>query len=599
MKAHALALATFGLTALAAVAIAPHAESNRLDGLDASDALGSDVLLVDVADNLSAEERAAFIATLPGTPRLNSAFSEHEGLYRLELDPATAGETLDALQDDPRVEFVERESTYETLGLFSNTPDDPLYPFQWHLEDIHVEGAWDTADGEGVVVAVIDTGVAFADAANGPFRRVQDLDPERLVAGYDFVSDDDQPHDEHGHGTHVAGSVAQTTDNGYGGAGVAPNALIMPIRVLDRSGRGNTADIAESIRWAADNGADIINMSLGGPLPSRIMQDAVAYAHRKGVTVIAAAGNSGWSMPSYPAAYRNVIAVAATQYDRTTTFYSNYGRYIDIAAPGGNTRVDQNNDGRPDGVLQETLTRENPGEHEFALYMGTSMASPHVAGVAALIHQMGITHPDRVEAVLTESASRDVPDYQRDRYGAGILDAKASVNTVLTRVHAPRGVLAGALAILGLAFAAGSSRGGRRVSAVGAVLVAATVASGSALLSLFASAAGVDVSVLAGSTGSILRAPSIFGLDGLASSMVLLSAIPVVGVYALFGGLRGRTATTILLGVMFGLTATLLGEALVPTVDVLGVPGMGALDRLWLVANALIAAFVGFVAARR
>lgn len=599
MKAHALALTSFGLAALAAVAIAPHTAPERTDGLDAPVLAGSDVLLVDVADDMSAQERAEFIATLPGSPRLNSAFSEEEGLYRLELDPTTLGETLDALRGDPRVEFVEPEGTYEAFGILSNTPDDPLYPFQWHLEDINVEGAWDTADGGGVVVAVIDTGVAFADASNGPFRRVEDLEASRLVPGYDFVSDDDQPHDEHGHGTHVAGSVAQTTDNGYGGAGVAPNALIMPIRVLDRSGRGNTADIAESIRWAADNGADVINMSLGGPLPSRIMQDAVAYAHRKGVTVIAAAGNSGWSMPSYPAAYRNVVAVAATQYDRTTTFYSNYGRYIDIAAPGGNTRVDQNNDGRPDGVLQETLTRENPAEHEFALYMGTSMASPHVAGVAALIHQMGITHPERVEAVLTESASRDVPDYQRDRYGAGLLDAKASVNTVLTRVHAPRGVLAAALALLGLAFAAGSSRGGRKVSAIGAVAVAAAVASGSTLAALLASAAGIDVSILAGSTGSILRAPSIFGLDSLASSVLLLSAVPVVGVYALFGGVRGRVATTAVLGVMFGLTATLLGEALVPTVDVLGVPGMGVADRVWLVANALVALLVGVAAARR
>ena len=304
------------------------------------------------------------------------------------------------------------------------------------------------------------------------------------MPGYDFVDDDEEPLDEHGHGTHVAGTVAQTTNNGYGVAGIAPNARIMPIRVLDRSGRGNTADIAESVRWAADNGADIINMSLGGPLPSRIMQDAVAYAHRKGVTVIAAAGNSGWSMPSYPAAYPHVIAVGATQFDRTTTFYSNYGKYLDIAAPGGNVRVDQNDDGRPDGVLQETLQRGEPGAHEFAMYMGTSMAAPHVAGVAALIHASGVTHPSRIEDALLDSASTDVPSFERDRYGAGIVDAAAA-----TKAGAPRRAATRALPalLLGLLLGAGRTR---EWNPLAAGVVAAGVVSAGALLSAAAGLAG-------------------------------------------------------------------------------------------------------------
>ncbi len=554
-------------------------------------------LLIDVADHLSERERAEFLATLPGEPTLNSLFSQHEGLYRLAVSSEDAAALLPALRTNDAVEFVEMESEYESLGAAA--ANDPLLQFQWHFDAIGLEDAWDNADGSGAVVAVIDTGVAFADVPGQPFRRVQDLEASRMVPGYDFVSDDDQPHDEHGHGTHVAGTVAQTTNNAYGGAGIAPNARIMPIRVLDASGRGNTADIAESIRWAADNGADIINMSLGGPLPSRIMQDAVAYAHNKGVTVIAAAGNNGWARPSYPAAYRNVVAVAATQFDGSTTFYSNFGNYIDIAAPGGNTRVDQNNDGRPDGVLQETLSRGNPAEHEFALYMGTSMASPHVAGVAALIHELGVTHPDRVEEMLKSSATQDVPAYQRDRFGAGSLRADVATQDALTRFQTPRAAFAFLLSILTLSFAAGSRRGARLVSAPVAAGVAVFAASGLSLFAWIATTVGLDASGLAPFANGILRWPAALGLSGLASSAVLLSAIPVLGVYAVFGSVRGRITGGVLVGLMAGLAAFLGAEALAPMTNVVGVPGVGGLDQLWLALNAAVALFAAFVAARR
>lgn len=587
------ALAAIGLAVYLATPSAPE----RHQSTSATpDIVGdqSQTLLIDVADSLDADERAAFLATLPGEPRLNSVYSEHEGLYRLDLDAATARELLATLRDDRRVEFIEPERAivldtahvpFTSACPAGAPPDDPLYPFQWHFDQIDVEGAWSQEDGAGTVVAVIDTGVAYTDGA--PLRQVRDLSGTAFVPGYDFVDDDDLPLDEHGHGTHVAGTIAQTTNNGYGVAGIAPQARIMPIRVLDATGRGNTADIAESIRWAADNGADIINMSLGGPLPSGIMQDAVTYAHRKGVTVIAAAGNNGWSLPSYPAAYRNVIAVSATQFDRTTTFYSNYGRYIDIAAPGGNVRVDQNDDGRPDGVMQETLQRGNPSGHEFALYMGTSMAAPHVAGVAALVHASGVTNPDRIEDVLASTASTDVPAFETDRYGAGLLDASASVRAGATRIAAPRGFGAAALALLLLAAAP------RRTRAV-AIVTGAVVASGVALLTLPLTAIGL-------ATPTWLATSPVMALgNGLPALAQLLawSAVPAVGAYAVLGGVERPALRGVLVGALLGFGAILGFEALAITVDVSALPGTGCLDRLWLGTNAALTLAIGAAAAR-
>ncbi len=565
-------------------------------------------LLVDLSDDLNRRERSEILALLPEGTAPNSVHSLREGLYRVALPTADARAVARGLADDPRIEFVEPEyvvaldddaiPTHPEAEPRATQPNDPLYPFQWHFDQIGVEDGWVRADGSGVVVAVIDTGVAFADAPSGRLRQVRDLSGTEFAPGYDFVDDDDAPFDEHGHGTHVSGTIAQTTNNAYGVAGVAPRVTIMPLRVLDRQGRGSTADIADAIRFAADNGADVINMSLGGPLPSRVMQDAVTYAHRRGVTVIAAAGNSGWSLPSFPAAYRHVVAVSATQYDRTTTFYSNYGRYIDIAAPGGNTRVDQNDDGRPDGVMQETLTRENPAEHEFALYMGTSMASPHTAAVAALVHQLGVSHPDRVAEVLAETASVSVPTYDRDRYGAGLLDAGAAAAYPVTHFQAPRAALAVVLALLGIALA-GRNGGARQMSRAAVVTSAVVCTTGLSVLALVAGLLTVPAAGLARLSTSVVQWPAIFGLGSVSTSALAMSAAPVFAVYALFGSVRRRWVAGVVFGAMIGLSAYLIAEAVVPLADVGWVPGAGIVDRLWLGANGAVATIISFIAARR
>ena len=552
--------------------------ARRTDGATAT-------LLIDVADHLTRDEQERWVRSVHPDAALNSAWSVHEGLYRVELSARDATTAMDTLRRDPNVEYVEIEQTYVAQGV-----NDPLYPFQWNLDQIRIEPAWARSRGRGAVVAVLDTGVAYRDEPDGPLTGVRDLAGTRFAPGYDFVDNDTLPLDLHGHGTHVAGTIAQTTDNAYGVAGVAPAATIMPIRVLDAQGRGRTADIAEGIRWAADHGAHIINMSLGGPIPSVIMADAIDYAHRRGVTVIAAAGNSASPLPSYPAAYRHVIAVAATQYDRTTTPYSNYGRAVDIAAPGGNTRVDQNNDGRPDGILQETVQASDPTRHEFALFQGTSMAAPHVAGVAALLHGAGVQRPERIEAALIRGASREVPNYSDARYGAGLLDARATVRRAATRYQLPRAALAAALLMLVVAAArrplTGAStadRGRTRGSTTAAALTAVLVATGLAIPTLLLGSVGLHIAPLHVVAGG---APVHLLPGALGTSALLWSALPAIGLYAAFGHLRGPTARGVLVGALVGISAALLGEAIAPLIDVRLIPGRGLVEQLWLTVNA-------------
>lgn len=414
-------------------------------------------LVVDLDDRVGADRVQALAARLGVRFLPASRHSGKHQIYRALLDKA-AGEPesvrlrllalLKALRHEPLVEAADVALTFQipeqAPGALTDdadqalrprpyaapraldegsperfAPNDPRYRYQWHLDQIRMPEAWIRARGDGVVVAVIDTGVA----------PVEDLGGTELVPGWNFVDNTADATDDHGHGTHVAGTIAQTTHNGVGVAGVAFGAKIMPIKVLSASGSGSVAGIAEGIYFAADHGANVINMSLGGPFNSQVLAKAVRYAHDHGVVVVCAAGNDGRGRVSFPAANQGALAVAATQFDESTTFYSNWGREIAIAAPGGNTRVDQNNDGVPDGVLQNTVTPGNIGKHDYLLFMGTSMASPHVAGVAALVVSQGVRDPDAVAAILKKSARKPAQyrGKQDPHYGAGLVDAAAAV----------------------------------------------------------------------------------------------------------------------------------------------------------------------------
>ncbi|MCK5327553.1 MAG: S8 family peptidase, partial [Candidatus Latescibacteria bacterium] len=246
---------------------------------------------------------------------------------------------------------------------------------------------------------------------------------------------DEHPNDDAGHGTHVTGTIAQTTNNEVGVAGIAFNCSIMPVKVLNARGSGTAQALADGLCFAADNGADVINMSLGWPPgydPGETVRSAIEYAYNAGVTLVASSGNEGNEEEvSYPAAYDEyVIAVGATRYDEAVAYYSQTGASLDLTAPGGDLNVDQNEDGYGDGVLQQTFGNR-PSEFGYWFYTGTSMASPHVAGVAALVIANGVTGPDNVRSVLQTTAEDHGDDGWDSEYGWGIVDAAAALGGAL------------------------------------------------------------------------------------------------------------------------------------------------------------------------
>lgn len=327
------------------------------------------------------------------------------------------------------------------IAFADTVPNDPYYsPYQWHLDNsansgINTEEAWNISIGSGVVVAVIDTGVAYETASRlgRNYYQAPDLANTCFVQGYDFINADAYPNDDQGHGTHVAGTIAQSTNNNIGVAGVAYGSCIMPIKALDANGSGSYSAIADSIHYAVDNGAIVINMSLGGTADSSALRDAVAYAYNQGVTVVAAAGNDNSSDPHYPSSYNDyVISVGATDYTKSRAPYSNYGPDVDVVAPGGDTGEDANGDGYVDGILQNTFsnTLNNFG---YYFYQGTSMASPHVAGVAALLISSGKATTSNTVRQALESTAQDLGVAGRDdQFGYGLVDAFASLSSSST-----------------------------------------------------------------------------------------------------------------------------------------------------------------------
>ncbi len=394
--------------------------------------------------------------------------SPFAGFFRLRLPPGRGvAEMVAAYQRQPEVTYAEPNFVRHAL----TAPNDPYYRYQWNFDDslapnpyggtngggIDLEPAWGISTGAGVIVAIIDTGIAYENySAQRTYYRAPDLAQTSFAPGYDFVNNDSHPNDDNSHGTHVAGTVAQSTNNALGVAGVAFDATLMPVKVLDSNGSGTDAEVADGIYYAVDNGAGVLNLSLGGAGGSTTLQNAVAYAYGHNATVVCAAGNdgNGLNLPSYPAAYdAYCIAVAATRYDETRAYYSNYGSYVDIAAPGGDLTVDQNRDGYADGILQNTFNpnTKNTGDFGYWFFSGTSMATPHVSGVAALLIADGVAGPDQVREAL-QSTAEDKGALGRDNYyGWGIVDAYAALSYAFASVHdvAVTGVSALASAVQG------------------------------------------------------------------------------------------------------------------------------------------------------
>ncbi|MGX7827922.1 S8 family peptidase [Actinokineospora sp. 24-640] len=413
-----------------------------------------DQFIVSFADTAKREVRA------PGLTRLRE-LSTGGVVLRAErgLDRAGAARLMAELRKQDGVVAVEPD----LLMTAQSVPGDPSYGQQWHLFEpqagMNLPTAWDTADGAGVVVAVLDTGItAHSDLA------------ANVLPGYDFISDATSARDGNGrdanaadegdwylagecggapspsnsswHGTHVAGTVAAVTDNGTGGAGVAPAAKVQPVRVLGKCG-GRTSDIADAITWASGGRvskvaanptpADVINMSLGGSgACSRTYQRAIDDAVSRGTTVVVAAGNSNSDVAGFtPANCANVVSVASSDREGNRSFYSNFGAGIDVTAPGGEVRNETDAPGtrtKPqDGVLSTHNSGTTvPATESYHFSMGTSMAAPHVAGLAALVLGEGPRTPSQVEALL-KANTRPLPGTCAGGCGTGLVDAAATI----------------------------------------------------------------------------------------------------------------------------------------------------------------------------
>ena len=337
------------------------------------------------------------------------------------------GKAMKAFRTIPGVASVTPNWPIHALMI----PNDPYFEaYQWNMKLIQMPEAWDASLGEGAVVAVADSGIAYEDY--GLYKKAPDLGGVTFVQGYDFVGRDSHPNDENGHGTHIAGIIAGTLNNNMGVAGIAPKAQLMPLKILDKSGSGTIAGLAESIRWAADHGAQVINMSVGSPEPSPVLTDALSYAYRKGVVLVSAVGNDGGDKMLYPAAERDyVIAVGAVGMDGSRAPYSNTGDSLDVLAPGGDFTADYNHDTYPDGILQQTFATRGAytdvRSFSYRFMQGTSVAAPHVTGVAALLMSLGVHDPALVRSILRTSAT-DIGAEGWDREtGAGLLNAAKAV----------------------------------------------------------------------------------------------------------------------------------------------------------------------------
>jgi predicted outer membrane repeat protein len=343
-------------------------------------------------------------------------------VYRVRLDNRTDAqidEILQAYRTQADVEYAELNPVVSICA----EPDDPLFDSQWALERIAAAEAWNTCRGSAeVVVAVIDTGVDYRhrDLETNAWRNEAELngiagaddDGNGYVDdvwGYNFIYNDNEPMDDHGHGTHCAGTIAAIGNNGLDVAGVCWQARIMAVKILAGDGDGSAADGAVAIYYAVANGADVISCSWGGPERSQLLDEAIAYAHRQGVLVVAAAGNEDSDELFYPAAHDEVIAVAATGPSDQRWPFSNHGPWVDVAAPG--QAVVSLRPALTSGIVQSRFTVE---------LSGTSMAAPHVSGAAALLLS--------ANPFLTADEVREILSATGDPIAMGICASNARIN---------------------------------------------------------------------------------------------------------------------------------------------------------------------------
>lgn len=542
-------------------------------------------IVVDLGDDVSVTDVAQLGAQAGVRLQFNSPQSSSAKLYRATLQPnQNRDKVLSLLQADARVEAAEAEATFglpEPIDTSSKyferatdapdrahpnkprgwIPNDPRFKDQWHLSLIGAEAAWGRSRGKGVVVAVIDTGVAVRDSNGG--KRCRDFGQTSWARGYNFIDNDDDTYDDIGHGTHVAGTIAESTNNKEGAAGLAYEATVMPLKVFGMNGYCTSADIADAIRFATDKGANVINMSLGGPMPSPVMHRAVQYAREHGVLVVCSAGNGFGEPVGFPAAFDESLAISAVGPKSGIATYSSYGPEVSLAAPGG----DMIAFGPKAGVLQNTWIPEEFGGSgdDYYFFQGTSMSAPHTSAVAALVMSQGVRDAARVEDILLRSCVKQGP---RLKFGAGILSADRATamaatfnrNAFLYKVLV---ALMAALIFLGI-----RDQAERRARL----------------------AFGFAVGALMPIVGAKL-----FGADALGNLLTFSAALPFVLFWEWERGFGSRLVAAVCFGVAASFAGALVLDGIAPFTP--STYGLAAMP--WIIANGVAASVLGCLAISR
>ncbi|MBN1636966.1 MAG: peptidase S8 [Deltaproteobacteria bacterium] len=386
-------------------------------------------ILVKFKDGFSDSTSDSTINTL--LSRIQAKKIRHLLLRNVKLLQVPEGRELDILEQLNKEAFIDYAELNYIFQAFDTVPNDPKFYRQWGHTKIQSTSAWDISKGNNSIsIAIIDSGIdeTHPDLAG------------KIVAGYDFVDDDTNPHDEHGHGTHVSGIAAAQTNNSVGIAGAAWQTMIMPLRVLDEHGDGSNSDISDAIVWAYQHGAKIINMSLGGSTFSQTMLDAVNSAHDAGALIVAAMGNDTTSTPAYPAAYNNVMAVSATGPSDVKANYTNFGDHCDISAPGGEMSYYHDPGGiystMPTYPVYDTTSLWFDNNYDYD--RGTSMAAPFVSGLASLVWALDPTMTqDDVQSAIEDNAD-DLGSLGWDQYyGHGRINAYKTLKAVLDAQKKP------------------------------------------------------------------------------------------------------------------------------------------------------------------